>query len=283
MTSNRSVERSGARDAYAAQLGQLRRRAGERDLDRLGAEVAQLGQRALVHQPAGPEDPDAVAQRLDLAEDVGGEEHRLAALLGLGDAVAKRHLHQRIEAAGGLVEQQQVGACSERRDQLHLLAVALRQRAHLLAGVELEALDQRVPIRAVGPAVQPREELERLRAGQRRPQERLAGDVGDAAVRRHRLAPGVDPEQLGATRGRPVQAEQQPDRRRLARAVRPEVAVHLALGDLKVERVERERVAVALGQLGGADGGHLATPTLGARAARWAAAAQRRWAQPAAR
>ena len=52
---------------------------------------------------------------------------------------------------------------------------------------------------------------------------------------------------------RPVQAEQQPDRRRLAGAVRAEVAVDLARADGQVERVERERLAVALGQPLGAD------------------------------
>ena len=44
------------------------------------------------------------------------------------------------------------------------------------------------------------EEVERLRAGQRRPQERLAGDVGDAPVRGHRVAPRVD--RRTARRGR---------------------------------------------------------------------------------
>ncbi len=140
-------------------------------------------ERSLVDEPALAQDPHAVAQRLDLAEDVRGEEHGLPALLGLPHALAEDHLHQRVQAAGRLIEQQQIGAGGEGGDQLHLLAVALRQRADLLARVELEALDQRIAIGDVDAAVQPREELERLRARQRRPQERLAGDVGDAAMR----------------------------------------------------------------------------------------------------
>ena len=130
---------AGARRPARPRRWQLGRRAGEGDLDGLRAEVAQLLQRPLVDQPPVPEDPDAVADRLDLAEDVRGQEDRLPARLGLLDAFAERHLHQRVEPARRLVEQQQVRARRERRDQLDLLAVALRERADLLAGVELRS------------------------------------------------------------------------------------------------------------------------------------------------
>ncbi len=107
---------------------------------------------------------------------------------------------------------------------------------------------EHVAVGDVGAAVHAREELERLGARQRRPQEGLAGDVGDTAVRGDGVAPGVDAEQLTEARGGPVQPEQQPDRGRLAGAVGTEVAVHLAALHRQVERVERERVAVALAQ-----------------------------------
>ena len=60
--------RSGRRDDHARDRRQRRRGLAEGDLDRLRAEVAQLRQRALVDEPAGAQDADAVAQRLDLAE-----------------------------------------------------------------------------------------------------------------------------------------------------------------------------------------------------------------------
>ena len=104
----------------------------ERDLDRLHGEMTQLLQRSLVDELSLPENPDPITQRLHLAEDVRGEKDRLPALLGLLDAVAKGNLHQGVESARRLVEQQQIRACGERRDQLHLLAVALRQRPDLL-------------------------------------------------------------------------------------------------------------------------------------------------------
>jgi hypothetical protein len=46
-----------------------------------------------------------------------------------------------------------------------------------------------------------------------------------------------------------VQAEQQPNRRRLARPVRAEISVHLARRDRQLESLQSARLAVALGQL----------------------------------
>jgi hypothetical protein len=173
------------------------------------------------------QDADPVADRLHLAQDVRGEEHGLPALLCLAHRLAEGHLHQRAKAAGRLVEDQQLGAACEGRDQLHLLPVPVREHAHLLARVELKALDQLLAVASVSAAAHASEELERLRTRQCRPQVGLRGDVGHAAMGLDRLRPGVDAEEL-----RPPGARaQQPDRRRLAGTVRPQVAVHLAAFD----------------------------------------------------
>jgi hypothetical protein len=127
-----------------------------------------------------------------------------------------------------LVEDQQLGPGRERGDQLDLLPVPLGERPDLLPRVEPEALHQPVAVGDVGPAVEPGEELEGLRGGHRRPQEGLASDVGDTAVRGDRLAPGVHPEQLRPSGRRPVEAEQQADCGGLAGAVGAEIAVDLA-------------------------------------------------------
>src|SRR5262249_25829069 len=135
-------------DRDALQSVDRRSRPGEDNVDRLRGEVAELGERAFGGQAPLAQDADAIAQRLDLAQDVRGEEDRLAARPRLLHRLPKSHLHQRIEAAGRLVQDQQVGATRERGNELHFLAVALRERTHLLVRVELEALDQQV---AVGP------------------------------------------------------------------------------------------------------------------------------------
>ena len=55
------------------------------------------------------------------------------------------------------------------------------------------------------------------------------------------VAPRVAAEQLDPAAVRPQQAEQHPDRGRLAGTVGPEEAVHLAGGDAKIQTVERLR------------------------------------------
>ena len=70
------------------------------------------------------------------------EEHRLAALAGFCDAAAKFSLHQRIQAAGRLVEHQKRRPGRERRDKRDLLPVARRIGLARLVEVQIEAVDQ---------------------------------------------------------------------------------------------------------------------------------------------
>ena len=99
---------------------------------------------------------DAVAQRLDLGEDVAGEQDRAAARALLGDALAEDLLHQRVQPGRRLVEDQQLDVGGQRGDQRDLLAVALGVGAALLGRVELEALEQLGAALLVEPAAQPR-------------------------------------------------------------------------------------------------------------------------------
>ena len=71
-------------------------------------EVAHLGQRADLDELTGAQDADAIAQCLDLAQDVRRQEHRLAAPRASATHCAKRLLHQRVETSRRLVEQEQV-------------------------------------------------------------------------------------------------------------------------------------------------------------------------------
>ena len=73
---------------------------------------------------AGAEDTDPVTKRFDLAQDVRRKEDGLASSPCLVHAATERLLHQRIEPAGRLVEEQQAGSAHERRDEDQLLAVA---------------------------------------------------------------------------------------------------------------------------------------------------------------
>jgi hypothetical protein len=211
--------------------------------------VAHLRERPHLDQVALAQDRDPVAERLDLAEDVRGQEHRLTTLASIGHALAEGALHQRVQAARRLVQQQQIGPGHQPGDQDELLAVALGVGPHLLGGIELEPLEQQVPVDDVDVPLNATKQVERLRSGERGPQADLAGHVRDATVGLHRVSLAVDAEDLRPTRGRPDQPEQQPDRRRLARAVRSQVADHLSLSHLEVEGDQGPGVAECLGQI----------------------------------
>ena len=58
------------------------------------------------HEPSVPDDGDAVGDPLDLQELVRREEDRLAARLLLPQKIDELHLHQRVEAAARLVQDQ---------------------------------------------------------------------------------------------------------------------------------------------------------------------------------
>ena len=80
------------------------------------------------------------------------QQHRPPVALVLEDDPAELRLHQRVEARGRLVEQQQLHLGRQRGDEGDLLPVALRVGPALLRRVEVEALQQGVPPAAVQPA-----------------------------------------------------------------------------------------------------------------------------------
>ena len=106
-------------------------------------------ERSLVDEPAGPQDPDAVAQRLDLAEDVRGEEHRLAALLA-----PRRSDSRKATSISG--SRPLVGSSSS-SSSARVASAAISwtfwrlpfdSARIFLRGVELEPLDERVAVGA---------------------------------------------------------------------------------------------------------------------------------------
>ena len=115
-----AVDRLDVRDARdAAQIGG---RPGEPHLHRpvaSGEERADLLER---HEPAVADDRDAVADPLDLREDVRREEDRAALRPQLVEDRVERPLHERVEALGRLVEDRQLRVVLERLDDPELLA-----------------------------------------------------------------------------------------------------------------------------------------------------------------
>ena len=71
------------------------------------------------------QDGHAVADGLDLAQFVGGEEDRLALLLQPLDDLAHLHAADGIQTTGGFVQQEQVRIVDQRLGQAHPLLHAL--------------------------------------------------------------------------------------------------------------------------------------------------------------
>ncbi len=137
-----------------------------------------------------------VAQLLDLGEDMTRQQDGGAVLGDFVNAGLKSLFHQRVQARGRLVEDVELGVGGERRDDRHLLPIALGVGAGFLVRVEFEPFDQLVAPMVVDRSItaQPCEEVDGLQAGQVGPQRDITGYVGDAPVQRHRVAPRVATE-----------------------------------------------------------------------------------------
>ena len=218
---------------------------------RRAGQVAQLGEVARLDAPAVTDDRHGVAQALDLAEDVAAEQHGGAPLVQVLHLVAEGRLHEGVEPGRRLVEEEELGVGRQGRDQGDLLPVARGVGAHLGRQVEPEALDEGGLAGQVDPPVHPGQQVEGLAPGEGRPERHVAGHVGDAGVQLHGVGPRVEAEHPRRPAVGADQAEQDADRRGLARSVGPEEAAHLPGLDDQVQPVERGRRAERLGQLPG--------------------------------
>ena len=229
--------------------------------DRRPAEVPHRFQCPAFDGPAGADDRHPLAQPLGFGEDVAGQQHGGTAITGLGDALLKDVLHQRVQATTRLVEEQQPGLRGEGGDQRDLLPVALGVGTRLLVRVELEAVDQFGASLLVDAAAHAGQQVDGLAAGQVRPERDIARDIGDLAVQVDRVGPGVAAQQ---THGPAVgfhHAQQDPDGGRLSGSVGSEEAVHLALADRQLQAVERARLAESLCQFVDLNRLHLIPPS----------------------
>ena len=153
--------------------------------------MTQLAQSARLHAPAGPQDADPVTQPFGLGQDVAGQQHGAAVVAELVDARLEHRLHERVQARGRLVEQQQLHLGGQRGHDGHLLPVPLGVAASLLGGVEVETLHQLSASTLIEAAAQTAQQVDRLPAGQVRPEVHLARHVGEPAMQCGRLRPRV--------------------------------------------------------------------------------------------
>ena len=233
----------------------------EAHLDVAAAAAEQLGHVGQSHDLAGAHDGHPVAQPLHLGQDVGREEDGSPGLAPLVEQVVEGALHQRVQALGRLVEDGQLWVVLERLDDADLLAHAAGVVAHRPlerpAG-QLQPVDQ-LRAQRRRPPVQPGQVVEHLLAGQRVVQRDAAGQVASRRANGDAVADDVVAEHAPLAGGRMQEAEQQPDGRRLARAVGPQEAEDLAFANVDREVVQgahdlvpaargKASLAVVLGQ-----------------------------------
>src|SRR6202171_3844926 len=187
-------EHAGA--VLAELLDQVGRDVLDHQLDRPRPWRDQVRERPAIGEPALDEDSDAVADRLDVGEDVRGEEHRAAFLAELQDQVAHVLATDRIQAAHRLVEDDDAGVADQRlrdRETLHHALGELADRA-VGAAHQPHPLEQ---LRGPFPRLGPREpgkaarEYQVFVPAQELVEGRVLGKVNKAAARGDGAGPGV--------------------------------------------------------------------------------------------
>ena len=163
----------------------------------------------------------------------------------------------RVEAAGWLVEHQQVGVVERALDDADLLPVPARELAQRPVHVRLEALGELGRSPEVVHAAHVGEERDQLAAGEPRVVREVAREVAEPRPDGEAVAAAVEAEERGRAARRVQQVEQRADGRRLAGAVRAQEAEHLASLDGHRDALDPACAAVALGQLVGLDHGHV--------------------------
>lgn len=136
------LPRSCAGDTVEQFVERHPRQCAETELDPLLGETPQLGDTALVHDPALAQHGDARRNVLDLGQHVGGEEHSCAGLALLADDGEDLALYEGIQAARRLVQNQQVRPVHDRLDDADLAPVAGREFPDPPGAVESEPLAQ---------------------------------------------------------------------------------------------------------------------------------------------
>ena len=194
------------------------------------------------HLVAAVDHHDVVAQLLGVHHDVRREQDRGPAAVLLVDQFPQQPLVHRVEAAEGLVEDEQVGPVDDGGHELHLLLHALRQflAALVLDAAQVHLLEPRADAR---PQVGPVGVLEAGHVGEELAdphalvEAALLGEVADPVLRLHRR-PVAQHRELAAIRHQ--DGEDHPDDRGLAGAVR---ADHPVEGALRARRDRRSRTA----------------------------------------
>src|SRR5438105_5336502 len=208
------------------------------DLDSLLAALDQLSHGGDALQETPHHDRDAVAEDLDIRQDVRGEQHRRSGLALLEDQVAHVAPAERIEAAHRLVEDQQLGIVKERGGESEALEHALGILAES-QGRPLPEPDAAEPMFRSGLSVSPAETGELARELEILDPAQVIVEIGLLRQEAEALATGRANDRVAehpclAARGF-VESDQELERGGLAGAVGAQEAHYLAAAHLEVQ------------------------------------------------
>lgn len=113
---------------------------GDADMKSADAGEPQRGDLTVGDDAAAAEHRDTISHALNLTQHMRTQQHRLPGRTRLAHHPQELALHERIEAVGGFIQDQQLGVV--RLHDAGLLAVALRERAHRSPQVEAEAVGE---------------------------------------------------------------------------------------------------------------------------------------------
>ena len=185
---------------------------------------------------------------LDLGQDVTGEQNRAALGSGSGNLLGEDPFHERIQAAGGLIEHQQARGRGQGGHECHLLPVPLGVGPYPFARIQVEALNELGLPLGVARAAQPGQGVEHLATGQGRPQRHVTGNIGDLPVDERGLPPRLAAQHAHASTIGPVEPQQDTDRGGFPRPIGAEETVDAARLHRQVQAVERPEAPEVLDQ-----------------------------------
>src|SRR5215218_2688796 len=211
--------------------------------------VDQLVRRLDGHQAPVADDPDPVADALDVAQDVRGEEHRTPLGPDLADYLQELLLNQRVQPAGGLVQDQERRPVEHGLYETDLLLVPPREPAHRTFQIRTQPVGQLARIPEIRHPTQPGEEPQELLPTHPVLQRELARQITHPRPDLHAPSPSVHPEDPRPPLRGAQETQQRANGRRLARAVGTEEAEHLAFLHREIYMPDARVIAVVFGEL----------------------------------
>ena len=194
--------------------------------------LQRLLRRAFQQQLPGGNDGHARAKLADIFDDVGGEDHRDVAA-DRGEQIQKAVALRRVEARGGLVDNDQAWLAQQRLGDAEALlhAAGIGAQRLLAKGPKIGLLQQRFDhlfaLARLGDAFHHRKVRQQVDGGYLRINTEFLRQVAQRLANRVLFFQNVDPIQKDRPAVRLLQGRNGAHQRALARAVRPQQAEHV--------------------------------------------------------